>query len=236
MSFLDWIKRGRNEPHAAAENRAPHEMAQKKDERNFTKIFTAEWSLFNPRSTTQRRFHIGQSEQGFHVAIETSARGDANPDGEQWGQAHPTAIAATKVAWKTMVDADRAERKADSSISRISTSGWELNDDGTTERRFHIGQSKEGFHAAIETSVQGNDGFGGEEWGHVHPTKEAASRVARKAIRNADLEVTWGADSGDEEPRAENANPITHLKEEVISRMEADGTPAAKDKGHGWER
>jgi hypothetical protein len=236
MGFLDWIKRERNESHAAAENRAPHEMAQRKDEKNITKIFTAGWSLFSDRSTTQRRFHIGQSKQGFHVAIETSARGDANPGGEQWGQAHPTAIAASKVGWKTMVEDDRAERKADSSISRISTSGWELNDDGTTERRFHIGQSKEGFHAAIETSVQGNDGFGGERWGIAHPTKEAASRDARKAIRNADLEVTGEADSGNEEPHAMNANPITHPKGEVKSRMEADGTPAAKDKGHAWER
>ena len=62
-------------------------------------------------------------------------------------------------------------------ISYVAEMGSRAGSDGT-EKRVHLGYSAEGFHAAIETTKDGQARSATHQWGHAYPTISAATEAA----------------------------------------------------------
>jgi hypothetical protein len=115
--------------------------------------------------------------------------------------------------------------KKGNAIQAVSEGKWESDPSGLPrEFKLHVGRSVEGYHGGVEVSHQGGDGT--VYWSGARPTTQSAERAAH-GIRE------WHGRT----PKTKPAPGTGQNEIRTACRMPGkNSTPAAKDKGHRWER
>ena len=119
---------------------------------------------------------------------------------------------------------DRYFTKKGNPIRPVSAGEW-TTDDGLHEFRVQVGRSVEGFHGGLEVSYRGGDGS--VSWSNARSTPGAAERAA------------YGIQDWREGRVREKKAAPGRGQNEIRNPRELtgkDSRPAAKDKGHRWER